>query len=255
MAFAALRHRLVQLTERLQPAHWRLASRCELWSVHDVLRHVRDACRLHVRQLHSEGASVLEPGFDARLTPQRWLEQTTGESPEATARDLRTLAAEEAAGLAARTAAPRDEAVMGPYGPVHWTVLTTHVFWDAWVHARDVTEMLGWEDESTAVEEEVAVTYALLIASMPAALNGHAFRATLDLTGGDGRSHHAMVEPARVSLHSGDRAQGGAQLCGRVGPVVDALAGRGPELPAVLDGDAAAREPLTWLRPILKGGN
>jgi hypothetical protein len=32
---------------------------------------------------------------------------------------------------------------------------------------------------------------------------------------------------------------------------VESLAGRGPEVPAVLHGDARLREPLTWLRPIL----
>lgn len=251
LALAAVRARLLGVTDRLTAEDWQSASRCEQWSVHHVLRHVRDACRLHARQLRSPGISILAPGFDARRTPQEWLEPSEGEAPETTAADLRLLVTDEEAVLGARIEGFRDETVMGPYGPAHWTVLTTHVFWDAWLHLRDVTAALGWPDAPTPVEEEVVTLYALLIASMPAALHGHSFTATVDLIGSDARHHLAQVAPGRVSLRSGDAPTGDEQLHGDVAPVVDALAGRGPPVPSVLRGDPAALEPLTWLSPIL----
>lgn len=253
VAITALRARLIRVLERLQPHQWRHASRCELWTVHDVLRHLRDGCRLHAAQLRTAGASVLAPGFDPRQTPQQWLEESANEAPEETARRLRTSFAEEAAALDARMAGERNQIVVGPYGPAHWTVLTTHVFWDAWLHARDVTTALGWDDDSSPVEEEVVAAYALLIASVPATRAGLGFTATVDLVGDDGRHHIATVRPGRVSLRTGDVPAADADLGGEVRPVVDALAGRGAPVKTVLRGDPVALEPLTWLRPNLAG--
>ena len=250
-ALAALRQRLLGLTDRLEADEWGRPSRCELWSVHDVVRHVRDGCRVHTAQLRSIGTSVLAPGFDNRTTPLQWLERSAGESPTETVDDLRALVTEEAVALEARMDPYRDETVMGPYGPAHWTVLTTHVLWDAWVHARDVTAALGWADDSTPGEDEVVALYALLIASVPAALTGHAFEAKVDLVGAGGRHHLATVVPAHVVLRRADAPAGDEQLRGPLAPVVDVLAGRGPEVQTVLTGDRAALEPLTWLRPIL----
>ncbi|MGI9023489.1 MAG: hypothetical protein ACR2HV_09730 [Acidimicrobiales bacterium] len=48
--------------------------------------------------------------------------------------------------------------VNGPYGPVHWTILSAHVFWDARLHARDVTEVLGGGGHSAPVEDELVCT-------------------------------------------------------------------------------------------------
>lgn len=161
------------------------------------------------------------------------------------------MSAEEAAALGLRIADNHDQALMAPYGPAHWTVLTTHVFWDAWLHIRDITTARGWEDISTTVEDKVAALYALLIASVPAARLGVAFSASVDLVGSVGRHYVGSVAPGRASIRASAAAAGDEQVHGELGPVVDALAGRGPAVSAVLQGDPATLEPLSWLRPVL----
>lgn len=251
VALDALRRRFLDVTDGLGAEEWGRQSRCELWTVHDVVRHVRDACRIHVGQLRREASFVPAENFDARRTPQRWLDRSAGERPEDTVGELRALSADEAEALADRLEAYTDDVVTGPYGPVHWTILTTHVFWDAWVHMRDVTECLDGGHPSTPVEDGVVALYGLLLASMPAALRGHRFEATVALTSGDGREHLAFVAPGHVTVqHPGGPATG-VDLRGDLVTVVDALAGRGPDVELVLHGDPAVREPLTWLRPIL----
>jgi hypothetical protein len=248
VALRSLRTRVLEAYENLEPHEWRLQSRCELWSVHDVVRHVRDACRIHVASLCRQPTpfSSGDP-FDTRETPRRWLERTADQSPEDTLDELRGCCAVEEAALAARVADPTDEVVGGPYGQIHWSVLSAHVFWDAWLHDRDVTEVLARGGPSTPAEDPVAAFYSLLIASMPAVRVKHHFALSVALAGGDGTGYAASVVPGRVSLRDGE-APDGCDLGGELGAVADALAGRGPELELVLHGEPSLLEPLTWLR-------
>jgi hypothetical protein len=245
MALSAVRHRVVDLGEGLDAGAWEGPSRCELWTAHDVLRHVRDCCRLHVGGLRRDGRSPLEEPFDNRLTPRRWLEQSTGEPPAATLEELRRLGAEETDALGHRLETPDGEVVPGPYGPIPWTLLTTHVFWDAWLHERDVAELVDGGLVSTPVEDAVVALYALFIASMVAVLRSHPFAVTVALAG-TGRDYVAAVSPGHVELRVA-ASPPDADLGGELAAVVDALAGRGRVLADVLDGDTGKQEPLTWL--------
>ena len=251
VALRRLRSRVLDICEGLADADWQRQSRCDLWTVHDVVRHVRDACHIHTAGLRSEPTpfSSGEP-FDTRETPRRWLEPTSGETPEDTVAALRECGAAEEIALEARLANHADDLVGGPYGTIHWTVFSAHVFWDAWLHARDVTEVLDQDDRSTAVEEHLAALYGLLIASMPAVRRQHRFDATVALLGADGTTYFAAVEPARVTVRAGGGSDD-ADLRGELAPVVDSLAGRGPTLDRLLHGERSALEPLTWLRPRL----
>lgn len=248
-AFAALRGRFLGVADGLDPGDWGRQSRCELWTVHDVVRHVRDACRLHVGHLRREPDAFLDEPFDARRTPLRWLERSEGESPETTIAELRALGDDEAGALGARLGCVSGEVVTGPYGPLHWTILTTHVLWDAWIHLRGVTASVGGGDPSMPVEDELVALYGLLIASVPAVALGHRFEATVALVTGDGREYGARVQPGRVQLRG--QATGREDLHGDLATVVDALAGRGSRIELVLRGEQDVREPLTWLRKVL----
>lgn len=140
--------------------------------------------------------SSREP-LDTQEPPRRWLRQSEGHTPEDTVRALRDGCAAEALALGARLAEPVDALVDGPYGRIHWTVFSAHVFWDAWLHAGDGTEVLGAPDRSTPTEA-MAALYGLLIASMPALRLRHRFQVTLALTGNDAASSTASIVPGRA---------------------------------------------------------
>ena len=244
-ALAELRTRTLALVESLDGGMWPAPSRCEQWTVHDVVRHVRDVSRRLVDRLQDDSAAEVPPDFDNRVTPQQWLDASAGEDPATTVAELRSLFEAEGPALAGRLATGTDDQVMGPYGPVHWTVLVAHVLWDGWLHLRDIGGR-----SSTHVEDGVVALYALLIASVPARFAGVAMDVSVDLTGSDGRHLLAAVVPGHVTVSVG--AQTGTEdLRGELGPVVDALSGRAPTLDRVLHGDPAVRLPLTWLRLIM----
>lgn len=247
----AVRERLIQVGGELDEREWRASSRCELWTVHDVFRHIRDGCQVHLDTLRDGMSSSLDEPFDSRETPLRWLAASDGESPETTLAELEALAAAEAEVLGDRlTARYTSEVVPGPYGPVHWTVLTSHVLWDTWLHEGDVTEPLGRARRSPPAEEAMIALYSLLIASMPAALQGRPLAATVSLAAEE-RRYVASVAPGRVALRLAE-GKSNADLLGDLVPVVNALAGRGEPLDRTLAGDPAVREPFTWLAAMLR---
>jgi hypothetical protein len=140
-----------------------------------------------------------------------------------------------------------DETYVGPYGRAHWTVLSTHVFWDAWLHQRDIAEPLQRPYRATLREDVAAALYALLVASVPATVVDVALDTTVRLTHASGRAFDARVEPGHVTVQPAHPAES-TDLEGELASVVDALAGRGPAVESVLTGAPARQQPFTLLR-------
>jgi hypothetical protein len=78
-------------------------------------------------------------GFDLRITPRGCMTASADEPPAVTlARFAGTT--EELFDLAhARLVQRRRFDVRLPYGPMDWTVVVLHAFWDSWIHERDVS--------------------------------------------------------------------------------------------------------------------
>ena len=142
--------------------------------------------------------------------------------------------------------------MLGPDGPVHWTVLAAHVLWDGWLHLRDIGS-----HSSTLVKDDVVVLYSLLIASVPAQFGGVPLDVSVDLTGSDGRHLQAVVAPGHVTVRVTGRwnattptrvPTGAEDLHGKLGPVVAALSGREAVLDQVLHGDPGVRGPGGYAR-------
>ncbi len=82
---------------------------------------------------------LLRPrGFDPRVTPRRWATVSADESRDATFRRFTTTTEEMLGQLHAWLAQDRRFDVHLPYGPMDWTVLALHAYWDSWLHERDV---------------------------------------------------------------------------------------------------------------------
>ena len=250
-ALAELRTRVVRTLSSLEIDEWLRPSRCERWSVHDVARHTRDVCRIHLARLRRDPAPFpTDRPFDGRTAPLEWLEQTAGETPAETLLDFEQLAAAELDALAARIDVGGGGIEPGPYGSIHWTLLSTHIFWDAWIHERDITKALGRAHPSTPNEDSVAALYGFLVASLPAAFAGHSFQVTVGLKAPTRQRLIVRVTPGSAALRSAGSDEQ-LELVGELGSVLDGLTGRGSELETVLVGDPATLEPLTWLRAFM----
>ena len=132
---------------------------------------------------------------------------------------------------------------------VHWSVLPLHVFWDAWLHERDVLLPAGIEPAATPDEVRLAVMYGLLVAGVPPAAVGDPLSVSFHLDGGDEYRYALSCQDGELAI----TADAGSQpaLRGDALAVVDSLIGRGPEVAEVLDGPKAVVDKLSWLRAFM----
>jgi uncharacterized protein (TIGR03083 family) len=226
--FADQRQRFVAVLRGFGPDDWAAPTRCAAWSAHDVVRHLCDSTPAIAPDRDNYMFDVAV-GFDPRTTPGAWLTASADESPAAT---LGRLAArtEELFALA------RDRLERGqrfdvrlPYGPMDWTVLTLHIFWDSWIHERDVLLAQGAEHPTSGDATGYATAYGLFLAAAVARMLGEKVRRKLTF-GGDGGGRFDLDIRRRAVTLTFTRAT----VAGRnAAQVADVLAGRA-ETAAVL---------------------
>jgi uncharacterized protein (TIGR03083 family) len=246
-AFGAQRRRFVEFLRDLPEPAWRQPSRCSDWSVHEVARHVRDGALAHTAGLAGRPSPFGGGRFDPARTPSQWLARSAGESPADTLRDLTELADRETELLTARLADADGEPGRGPFGrPAHWSIRSLHVFWDAWLHERDVVLPLGAEIRPTDVDLQLAVLYSLLAAATSASWTGQYLRTSLVLDGSPsgGYTISSVDDEIVVAAEPGATAA----LRAEVTTLLDSLAGRGPSPTVVLGSSTPAAEQLGMLR-------
>lgn len=115
-----------------------------------------------------------------------------------------------------------------PYGPMDWTVLVLHGFWDSWLHERDILLARGREHPTDADATAYATAYGLFMSAVVAARRGKPVQHQQLTLSGDG---------GVFDLDTGDAVTITATRAAVAGPVAaevtDALGGRAP-VPAVL---------------------
>jgi uncharacterized protein (TIGR03083 family) len=249
-AFRSQRRRFIETLNSFDAPVWSAPTRCTDWSVHDVVRHVRDVAAMHVASLGDRPApfSLHEP-FQPAKTPAVWLAASAGQPPEETLRELELLIEEEDHLLKLRAHANPSETKTGPLGrTLHWSVSSTHSFWDAWMHERDIALALGLALPYEGPELRLATMYGLLAAAAPAAWSGKYVRTRVLLEGSPDPSYEITHDGDSVLVVSS--AQLSAELTGEHGAVLDSLAGRGPEPRKVFGTSSTAVSQLTLLREV-----
>jgi hypothetical protein len=179
-------------------------------------------------------------GFDPRTSPCTWLAASAGESPAAT---LGRFAATtgELLGLArGRLAQGSRFDVRLPSGPMDWTVLLLHCFWDSWLHERDVLLARGTDHPTDGDATFYAAAYGLFIATAVASRSGGQLQQKLTL-GGDGGGIFEIAGPSCVTMTAHRLTAEGPQAA----TVADALAGRAPIADALPDLPASTRAALS----------
>ena len=186
--------------------------------------------------------------------PGTWLAATAGESPDATLRRLVATTQELLAAARDRVTQDRRFNVHLPYGPMDWTVLLLHCFWDSWIHERDVLLARGMEHPTDSDATGYATAYGMFIAVAVAAMFGAQVREKLSL-GGDGGGVFEVDSSDGITLTATQMRTAGPPAA----QVADALAGR-TDIAAVL-GDLPAssraalrRWPTSLTHPSSKTG-
>ena len=143
--FGEQRQRFVSILQGFGPGDWAAPTRCADWSAHDVVRHLCDATAFAAAAGADDRTLDMTAGFDPRITPREYLAASAGESTATTLGRLMALTSELLACARGRLAGGSRFDVYVPYGPMDWTVLLLHLFWDSWIHERDVLLARGAE--------------------------------------------------------------------------------------------------------------
>lgn len=237
--WARQRHRFAAVLRGFGPGDWAAPTRCAGWCAHDVVRHLCDCNAIAAGA--DDHALDLAAGFDPRISPRGWPAVSASQSPGATlgrflatTDDLFTL-------LRDRLAQGARFDVCLPYGPMDWTILVLHAFWDSWLHERDVLLPRGREHPADGGATFYAAAYGLFLAAAVAAMSGGQVQEKLTL-GGDGGGIFELDSRDGVTLTVTQATTAGPPA----DQVTDALAGR-PPATAVL-GDLPASSRATLLR-------
>ncbi|WP_433287096.1 maleylpyruvate isomerase family mycothiol-dependent enzyme [Pseudonocardia sp. CA-142604] len=249
-ALYAQRSRFIATLRSFGPSEWAAPSRCSLWSVHDVVRHLADAAEFNIGRLirGSLDRFTRYGPFDSRTTPAKWLADTAGQEPQETLEVLARRSDEEYTGFARRIEGNDQTLIPGVTGrPNHWSVRSLHTYWDAWLHERDIAIPFGVDTRSSDDELRLMAAYALQLAT---AFGGEHLRASLSLRGGPDVAYHINGDPDDISVAAGTSRPPDV-VEGDLGAVLDSLAGRGPEPAAVLTGPADIVEQLARQRSLM----
>jgi len=244
---AARRCALMNLVRSIPATAWHTPSRCSQWTVHQVVRHVRDVARIQVARLQGDGNPFGRNLFDPRTSPAQWLARSEGETPGNTVDQLASLLQCEDALFSQQ--AGRQQLLLVPgqlRREVHWSVAVTHSLWDAWMHERDIAVPLGLTQTPGDAEMRLMIMYSLLAAAGPAARENDHIDLALGLTGSP--DHTYRIGHAGDDLYVSVATGAQPQLSGPMDTVLDSLAGRGPELANVLGASGKAVRRLALLR-------
>jgi uncharacterized protein (TIGR03083 family) len=240
--FGEQRRRFVSILRGFGPGDWAAPTRCAIWSVQDVVRHLSDNNRNAVAVEPGDRMLDTTAGYDPRVTPRTLLAASAGESPEATLARFVATTEERFARDRVRLAQGLRFDVRMPYGPMNWTIRILHGFWDSWLHERDVLLARGMEHPADDDATGYATAYGLFIAAAVASIFGAQVREKLTLGGAGG------------GVFELDNSDGVTLIATRVttaGPlaaeVTDALAGRAPVAAVLGDLPASSRAALSGL--------
>ena len=165
-----------------------------------------------------------------------------GESTATTLGRLTALTSELLACARGRLARGSRFDVHLPYGPMDWTVLILHLFWDSWIHERDVLLARGAEHPTSDHATGYAAAYGLFISAAVASLFGDPVQDTLTL-GGDGGGIFDLDSRGAVTLTVSREHTAGPPAA----EVTDALAGRPPAAAVLGALPASTRTALSHL--------
>src|SRR5262249_8679146 len=180
--FREQRQRFVAVLRGFGPDDWAAPTRCADWSVHEVVRHL---CEGNAIAAGTVDRTVdVTAGFDPRITPRGWLTASAEELPDATLGRLMATTEKLLVLGRDRLARSRRFDVRLPYGPMDWTVLVLHVFWDSWIHERDVLLARGTEHPTADDATSYVTAYGLFLAAAVASMFGDPVQEKLKLVGG-----------------------------------------------------------------------
>ena len=225
------RRRLQRALGELTDDQWRTPSRCDGWTVQDVVAHLIGTnafWQISIASGLAGSPTRYLVGFDPVATPAQMVEPMRAMTPAQTLDELAKGADALLGAVEALDELGWSATGESPVGHVRMRELAHHALWDSWIHERDVLLPLGITPDEEADEVLASLRY---VAALTAALS---------IPGGEGRTGSIVLEvtdpDARfvldlddsVRLHEGDAPEGALVLRGRAVDLVEMLSIRAP---------------------------
>jgi uncharacterized protein (TIGR03083 family) len=232
------RDRLAATLAGLDDAQWSAPSRCDAWSVRDVVSHLATTNGFWAfaiaAALAGEPTRVLS-SFDPVTTPADLVDATRSQPPAEVLDQFVAGNRDLEAALASLGDGDWDTLAEAPHGHVPIRALALHALWDSWVHERDIVLPLGLP----AAEEpdEVAACLRYVAALGPAFVvgAGSGRPGAIAVDASDPEVRFVVDVGASVTLRGGDAPEDALVLTGGAVDLTEGLSMRCPlpcEVPA-----------------------
>lgn len=237
------RRRLAAKLGSLSAEQWTHPSRCDGWTVRDVVVHLDSTnafWEYSIRAgLRGEPTEFLAT-FDPAASPAE-LVAAAGDLPADVVLD-RFAASTEALVRTLASMADLQWSLLAEAPPGHVTVdtLAHHALWDAWVHERDVMLPLGESPPEEPDEVAACLRYVAALAPAFSIGRGETGRATLAITATDPEARFVVEADGHVVVRPGTAPDAAIRLVGEAVGLVEALSLRRPL-------DASVPEGAAWL--------
>ncbi len=235
------RRRLASLVAELDDAQWAAPSRCDGWSVQDVIAHLVGVNRFWAISIAA--ARRGEPTrFLATLDPVA--------TPAAMVDEVRSLSWAtvlerfvESNEAIAESLAGMDHdgwsSVLGeaPPGHVPLRAVALHALWDSWIHERDIALPLGFAPVEEADEIADCLSYVAALSPAFAISQGSTRRGSIALEVTDPEVRVVVDVGDAILVHDGAASPDALHLTGSAVALLEALSYRAPMPAPVGDED------------------
>jgi uncharacterized protein (TIGR03083 family) len=238
VALLRQRRRLASILAELDDAQWATPSRCEGWSVRDVISHLVDTNQfwaISITAGRSGEPTRFLAAFDPVATPAEMVEGVRS-LPWATVLE-RFVESNEAIAEAVAGLDDDDWSILGEAPPGHVPLrgVALHALWDAWIHERDITLPLGLAPVEDTDEIAACLRYAAAISPALAVAGGSMRQGSIVVEATDPDVRVVVDVGEAILVHEGDASTDALHLTGSAVELVEALSYRTPLRQPVAD--------------------
>jgi len=241
-ALAAQRRRQEELFARFGPSHWSAGTRCDGWSVRDVVAHLVTVNRFWLASVRAglagEPTTMLD-GFDPARHPAKLLAQLDDLDGPAVLDAYRATNDELLRTVTDLPPAAWSRTAESPLGHVAVDRVIDHGLWDAWVHEHDIRLDHGLAPAGEPDELAACLRFAAAVGPAMAGLGIDGFTGTFVVDATDLDRPFTVEVSTSVAVFDRGAAPGTPTLRGDSVELIDALSLRRP-LPADAPPEAEA---------------
>ena len=234
------RARLADLLAGLDDDQWAAPTRCEGWSVQDVIAHLVTTNQFWSYSiacgLAGEPSTVLS-GFDPVATPAQLVESVRARSAGETLQLFTESNDALATTLQGLDADAWEVVAESPPGHQSIRLLAMHALWDAWIHERDIALPLGLAVPVEADEVAPSLIYVALLGPAFSAVTGETRVGTLALRATDPEVDVQIELGSRIVVRPGPAPEGTPVLAGDAVELLEGLSFRAPFTPSLSEED------------------